>query len=76
MAATMAHTNTAAAPRSFMSRFLSSLSAFTKSAVLSSEELMISAENTMPITINTATHSIGEIRRINPVKMARIAAVA
>ena len=57
MAAAMAHTKTAAAPRSFMSRFLSSRSAFTKSAVRSNEELMISAANTIPITMTIATHS-------------------
>ena len=59
-----------------MSRLRSSRSVFTKSAVRSSDEFTISAENTMADTIIIAIHSVGEIFSIMPAAAALTAATA
>jgi len=74
--AAMAHTSTAAAPMSLMSRLRSSRSAFTKSAVHSSDEFIISAETTMAITIIMDIHSMVEMCSIMPATTAHTAATA
>ena len=65
-AAPMAHNRTAPAARSLISRFLSSRSALTKSAVRSIAELTASAANTMAMTITTAVHSPGVMPNSSP----------
>lgn len=76
IAEAMAHTNTAAAPRSLISFILLFLSVLTKSAIRSRDEFMISAEMTIPMQITTAIHSSEEIRKTNPATTTQIAAVA
>ena len=75
MAAAIAIIKTAPAARSFVFFIISLYSGETKSANDSMDELIASADNTAPITITTAIHSVcGINRRKKPAITTQIAA--
>ena len=74
MAAAIAIIKTAPAARSFVFFIISLYSGETKSANDSMDELIASADNTAPITITTAIHSVWDKPKKKPAITTQIAA--
>ena len=72
MAAAIAIIKTAPAARSFVFFIISLYSGETKSANDSMDELIASADNTAPITITTAIHSVWDKPKKKPAIAAAI----